>query len=49
MLHFVDISVDVQKLIPTVRVPHVQHKDESPMRAVQEDEEESCSIFDWDS
>ena len=42
-------SVNVQKLIPTVRVPHVQHKDKSPMRTVQRAEEESYSIFDWDS
>ena len=40
-LHFIDISVNVQKLIPTVRVPHVQHKDKSPMRTVQKAEEKS--------
>ena len=48
-LQFIDISVTVQKIIPTVRVPHVQHKDKSPMRTVQKAEEESYSIFDWDS
>ena len=48
-LQFIDISVNVQKSIPTVRVPHVQHKDKHPMRTVQEAEEESYSVFDWDS
>ena len=48
-LQFIEFSVNVQKLIPTVRVPHVQHKDKSPMRTVQKAEEESCSIFDRDS
>ena len=49
-LQFIDISVTVQKLIPTVRVPHVQHKDKPPMRSVQKAEEGSF-IFnvDWDS
>ena len=37
--------MNVQKLIPTVRVPHVQHKDKSPMRTVQKAEEESYSIL----
>ena len=45
----IDISVNVQKSIPTVRVPHVQHEDKPPMRTVQKAEEESYSIFDWDS
>ena len=48
-LQFIDISVNVQKSIPTVRVPHVQHKDKFPMRTVQKAEEESYSIFDGDS
>ena len=47
-LKFIDISVNVQKLFPTVPVPHEQHKDKSPMRTVQRAEEESYSIFDWD-
>ena len=50
MLQFIDrvidISVTVQKLIPTMRVPHVQHKDKSPKRTVLTAEEESYSIFD---
>ena len=43
-LQFIDISVNVQKLIPTVRVPHVQHKDKSPMRTVQKAQQgtENC-------
>ena len=48
-LKFIDISVNLQKLFPTVPVPHVQHKGKSPMRTVQRAEEESYSIFDWDS
>ena len=43
-LQFIDISVTLQKSIPTVRVPHVQHKDKSPKRTVQKAEERV--IFD---
>ena len=46
-LQFIDKVVDAE--VNSDGVPYVQHKNKFPKRTVQKAEEESYSIFDWDS